>query len=100
MRRNADFVIFDTPAVCSQSTALACTASVDGCLFVVEAGRTTRVDARRAREQLKTDRASVIGVLLNHKDRPAFWSEQDTEDRRRTNVDRPPTHLRKGVNQT
>ena len=100
MRRNADFVIFDTPAVSSQSTVLSCTTSVDGCLFVVEAGRTTRADARGAREQLKTDRASVVGVLFNHTDRRTSWIEQDTEDRRRTNVDRSPPHLRKEVSQT
>ncbi len=100
LRRSADFVIFETPAADAESAALSCTASVDGCLFVVEAGRTTRVDALKAREKLKTDRASVLGVLFNHTVRPAFWSEQDVEARRPANVDRSPTDLRKRVSQT
>ena len=68
--------------------------------IVVEAGRTPRVEALRARDQLRTDRASVVGVLFNHTQRPAFWDEPYAEVRRSTSVDRSPTRIRQGVNQT
>ena len=100
LRRMADFVICDSAAVNSESTALSCTASVDGCLFVVEARKSARAAALEAKQRLIKDRANVLGVLFNHTEKPVFWSIASRRHRRPASVHRPPTNLRKGVNQT
>ncbi len=95
LRRMADFVICDTAAVNSESTALSCTASVDGCLFVVEARKTEHAAALEAKRRLIKDRANVLGVLLNQTEKPIFWSMANRGHRRTASVHRPPTNLRK-----
>lgn len=60
-------VIFDLPPVLSASDALAFSPYVDAALLVVEEGRTTQEDARRAVELLEC--TNVIGTVLNKANR-------------------------------
>lgn len=60
-------VIFDLPPVLSAADALAFSPYVDAALLVLEEGKTSQDDARRAVELL--DCTNVIGTVLNKADR-------------------------------
>ncbi|MCC6176557.1 MAG: CpsD/CapB family tyrosine-protein kinase [Chloroflexi bacterium] len=64
--KEADHVLFDAPPVASVSDAAVLATRVDGVLLVVDAGRTRRDAARRAKEQLERVGARVLGVVLNN----------------------------------
>jgi non-specific protein-tyrosine kinase len=65
LRGMADMVLFDTPPVIAVTDAAVLATRVDGVLLVIEAGRTRRDRARRAREILEKVKANIIGVVLN-----------------------------------
>jgi ATPases involved in chromosome partitioning len=65
LRGMADMVLFDTPPVIAVTDAAVLATRVDGVLLVLEAGRTRRDRARRAREILEKVKANIIGVVLN-----------------------------------
>lgn len=60
-------VIFDLPPVLSAADALAFSPYVDAALLVLEEGKTTQDDARRAVELLEC--TNVLGTVLNKADR-------------------------------
>jgi non-specific protein-tyrosine kinase len=64
LRGMADMVLFDTPPVIAVTDAAVLATRVDGVLLVLEAGRTRRERARRAREILEKVKANIIGVVL------------------------------------
>lgn len=61
-----DFVILDSPPVIPVSDPMLLAQSVDGVLLVVKAGSTARQVARRAVDIMTTNRANVLGVVLNN----------------------------------
>jgi non-specific protein-tyrosine kinase len=62
----ADIVLLDSPPLAAVSDATILATKVDGVLLVVSARRTRRDLAQRAREQLKTAGARVVGAVLNN----------------------------------
>jgi polysaccharide biosynthesis transport protein len=64
LQKAADLVIVDSPPI-PIADAITWATSVDGVLFVVRPGRTHRVAARLAIEQLRRSGASIVGVVVN-----------------------------------
>jgi non-specific protein-tyrosine kinase len=65
LKDEADYVIFDAPPVLALTDAAVLATKVDGTILVLKAGKTSRDDAREAKEQLQKVRANLLGVVLN-----------------------------------
>ena len=61
-----DFLIVDSPPVLPVSDPMVLAQSVDGVIIVVKAGETAREVATRAVEIMRTNRANILGVVLNN----------------------------------
>jgi non-specific protein-tyrosine kinase len=66
LRGKADYVLIDTPPIIAVTDAAVLSPKVDGVLLVVNAGKTKRELAIKARDMLKQVNANVIGVVLNN----------------------------------
>jgi non-specific protein-tyrosine kinase len=62
----ADIVILDSPPVVAVTDAAVLSAKVDGVLLVVGAGTVKRDLARKAKAQLETVNARVLGMVVNN----------------------------------
>lgn len=62
----ADLVLFDAPPVIAVTDAAVLGSKTDGVLLVLEAGRTRRDHAQRARELLEKVKVRLIGAVLNN----------------------------------
>ncbi|MFT9486546.1 MAG: CpsD/CapB family tyrosine-protein kinase [Tepidibacillus sp.] len=63
-----DLVLFDAPPVVAVTDAQILSGYTDGVMLVVNAGKTHREMALKAKQQLEHVQANVIGVILNNKD--------------------------------
>jgi capsular exopolysaccharide synthesis family protein len=59
-----DFLLFDAPPVVAVTDAAVLGGKVDGLLLLVNAGRTRRDHAERAKEMLEQAKVRLIGVAL------------------------------------
>lgn len=66
LRGKADYVLIDTPPIIAVTDAAVLASRVDGVLLVVNAGKTKRELAIKARDMLNQVNANVIGVVLNN----------------------------------
>jgi non-specific protein-tyrosine kinase len=66
LRGKVDYVLIDTPPIIAVTDAAVLASRVDGVLLVVNAGKTKRELAIKARDMLKQVNANVIGVVLNN----------------------------------
>lgn len=64
LTENYDFILFDAPPVVAVTDAAVLGGKVDGVLLVVNAGRTRRDHAERAKEMLEQAKVRLIGVTL------------------------------------
>jgi capsular exopolysaccharide synthesis family protein len=64
--KQADVLLLDTPPVVAVSDAAILASKVDGVLLVVNAGKTKRDSARRAKSLLAKVNANILGVVLNN----------------------------------
>lgn len=64
--KDADVVLLDAPPVVAVSDAAVLASKVDGVVLVVNAGKTKRDMARRARSLLEKANATILGVVLNN----------------------------------
>jgi capsular exopolysaccharide synthesis family protein len=64
-KREYRFIIFDTPALQEAPWVSRLAGLTDGAVLVVEAERTRREVAQRAKEMLEHNQARVLGVVLN-----------------------------------
>jgi capsular exopolysaccharide synthesis family protein len=62
----ADYVLFDAPPILAVTDAAVLAAKVDGTLLVLKAGKTSRDNAREAKEQLEKVHANLLGTILNN----------------------------------
>lgn len=62
----SEIVLFDSPPVNAVTDAAVLATRVDGVLLVVQAGKTKRELARRAKLQLDKVNARILGVVLNN----------------------------------
>lgn len=60
----ADYILCDAPPVLAVTDAALWAGKVDGVLLVVNAGRTKREQARRAKDVLEKVRAHIVGAVL------------------------------------
>lgn len=65
LRQAADIVIFDTPPALTVADASIIAPQVDGCILVVETGKTRRDTFIQAAQRLQTSGANLFGALLN-----------------------------------
>jgi protein-tyrosine kinase len=68
LKKEFDCIILDTPPVIAVADATILATQVDGCILVVNAGKTNRDLAIKARQQLENVNASILGVVLNNKE--------------------------------
>ncbi len=66
LRQKADYVLIDTPPIIAVTDAAVLSSRVDGVLLVVNAGKTRRELAIKARDILRQVNANLLGVVLNN----------------------------------
>ncbi|MBN6187035.1 CpsD/CapB family tyrosine-protein kinase [Aneurinibacillus sp. BA2021] len=67
LRGQFDAIILDTPPALAVADAAILARMADGCILVVNAGKTNRDMAKRAKQQLEHAHARLLGVVLNNK---------------------------------
>ena len=63
-----DVLVIDSPPILPASDALILAPNTDGVLLVIKAGMLNRDMVKKAIEQLRSTRANLLGVVLNHVD--------------------------------
>jgi capsular exopolysaccharide synthesis family protein len=66
LRKQFDYVLFDTPPLLAVTDGLVLGAKLDGLILVVWAERTSREALKRAREKLDMAKIKTLGVILNN----------------------------------
>ncbi|MEW5987144.1 MAG: CpsD/CapB family tyrosine-protein kinase [Chloroflexota bacterium] len=66
LKEQADMILFDVPPVIAVTDAAVLGAKVDGVLLVVNAGKTRRDHAQRAKELLEKAKVRIVGVALTN----------------------------------
>jgi len=66
LKGQADYILIDTPPIIAVTDAAILSARVDGVLLVVNAGKTRRDLAIKARDMLQQINANILGVVLNN----------------------------------
>ncbi|MCP4418840.1 MAG: CpsD/CapB family tyrosine-protein kinase, partial [Chloroflexi bacterium] len=66
LQEKADVILFDAPPVNAVTDAAVLGAKVDGVLLVLNAGKTRRDHAQRAKEILEKARVNIIGATLTN----------------------------------
>lgn len=66
LKEQADMILIDAPPVLGVTDAAILGARTDGVLLVVNAGKTRREHAERAKEVLEKARARIVGVTLTN----------------------------------
>jgi non-specific protein-tyrosine kinase len=66
LRGMAEYVLFDTPPIIAVTDAAVLAPRTDGVLLVVNAGKTRRDLAIKARDMLRQVNANLLGVVLNN----------------------------------
>ena len=66
LKGQADYVLIDTPPIVAVTDAAILSPRVDGVLLVVNAGKTRRDLAVKARDMLQQVNANILGVVLNN----------------------------------
>lgn len=65
MREEFDIILLDTPPILAVVDALIVSALSDSMVFIIRAGKTTRMPFLRAVEELKQAKTRIIGVVFN-----------------------------------
>ncbi|MCP4359000.1 MAG: CpsD/CapB family tyrosine-protein kinase [Chloroflexi bacterium] len=66
LQEEADIVLFDAPPVMAVTDAAVLGAKVDGVLLVIQAGKTKRDHAERAKETLEKAKVRIVGATLTN----------------------------------
>ncbi len=66
LREEADYILLDAPPVLAVSDATILASQLDGTILVLKSGKTSRDDAREAKEQLHRVRANLLGSVLGN----------------------------------
>jgi non-specific protein-tyrosine kinase len=66
LKTQADMILFDAPPVIAVTDAVVLGAKVDGVLLVVQAGKTRREHAERAKHILEQARVRIVGATLTN----------------------------------
>lgn len=68
LRKEFDFILFDSPPIMSVTDAVVLATLVDGTVIVIKSGETPRFPIRQAIEQLSEVDARIVGAILNNMD--------------------------------
>ncbi|MCL5961948.1 MAG: CpsD/CapB family tyrosine-protein kinase [Chloroflexi bacterium] len=66
LKSEADLVLFDSPPIIAVTDAAILSTRMDGVLLVINAGKTKRDLARKAKSLLEKVNANLLGVVLNN----------------------------------
>lgn len=66
LQEEADIILFDAPPVIAVTDAAILGTKVDGVLLVIQAGKTKRDHAERAKETLEKARVRIVGATLTN----------------------------------
>lgn len=66
LKERAEYVLLDTPPIIAVTDAAVIAPQADGVILVINAGRTKRDLARRAKTMLEKVGANILGVVLNN----------------------------------
>lgn len=66
LQNRAEMVLFDAPPIIAVADAVILGAKVDGVLLVVQAGKTRREHAERAKNTLETAKVRLVGAALTN----------------------------------
>lgn len=66
LKTNFDVVLFDSPPTLPITDALILAPKLDGVVIIYEIGRTARGALLRAKNQLESAGAKILGIVLNH----------------------------------
>lgn len=66
LREQAEFILFDAPPIIAVTDAAVLATKMDGTLLIINAGKTKRELARRAKALLEKVNANILGVVLNN----------------------------------
>ena len=67
LKRDYDYVLFDTPPLLAVADAQVLANKCDGSMLVVSSGKTDRQGAIKAKEMLVQAQAKLLGAVLNNK---------------------------------
>jgi capsular exopolysaccharide synthesis family protein len=68
LRKEFDFILFDSPPIMSVTDAVVLATLVDGVVIVIKSGETPRFPIQQAIEQLSEVDARIVGAILNNMD--------------------------------
>lgn len=68
LRKEFDFILFDSPPIMSVTDAVVLATLVDGTVIVIKSGETPRFPIQQAIEQLSEVDARIVGAILNNMD--------------------------------
>lgn len=66
LQETADIILFDAPPVIAVTDAVILGAKVDGVLLIIQAGKTRRDHAERAKTTLETANVRIVGAALTN----------------------------------
>ncbi|MGE3165798.1 MAG: polysaccharide biosynthesis tyrosine autokinase [Planctomycetota bacterium] len=89
LKRDFDYVIFDTPPINKVGDALSVSQVVDGSVFVVGSGQAEQHDVMWAKHLLTNVQSNILGVFLNKYSKPKgseyyYYYYYNNEKRKRT----------------
>jgi protein-tyrosine kinase len=67
LKEKYDYIVFDSPPVIAVADSTILATKVDGCILVVNAGKTNRDLALKAKQQLENANVNLLGVVLNNR---------------------------------
>ena len=65
LSKQFEYVVVDLPAICADSTAAAVAQIVEGMLFVVREGYSSKIEVDDAVEELKKAEVKILGFVMN-----------------------------------
>jgi Mrp family chromosome partitioning ATPase len=65
LKRNFNFVLFDTPPILAVSDALAMGPMMDAIVLVARGGQTPIPALKQAKQKLDTHKLKILGIILN-----------------------------------
>ncbi|CAN5389211.1 polysaccharide biosynthesis tyrosine autokinase [soil metagenome] len=68
LSKNYDHIIIDSPPVMNVTDPIILSTVVDGVIFVIKSGTTSREVIKRTRQELRSVKAKIFGVVLNNVD--------------------------------
>jgi succinoglycan biosynthesis transport protein ExoP len=68
LKKNFDYILFDTPPILAVSDALCMAPMVDGIILIARGGRTPRQAMKQTEQKLRAHNLKCLGVILNDVD--------------------------------